>query len=78
MITKTFAPVDIILPEICAGFSHSVWTQMRSLACSLADGVLPDAILISPCTPLLPNNVYREGVVEKSTETVTKKGLHLK
>ena len=68
MITKTFAPVYIILPEICAfiiGFSHSVWTQMMSLAWSLADGVLPDAILISPCTPSLPNNVYREGSLKK-------------
>ena len=30
-----------------------------SLACSLADGVLADAILISPRPPLLPTNVRK-------------------
>ena len=42
---------DTILPEICA-FSLALavpWTKMRSLACSLADGVLADAILIPHC-----------------------------
>ena len=33
---------------------------MRSLACSLADGMLADAILISPC-PLLPPTNIRKG-----------------
>ena len=32
---------------------------MRSLACSLADGMLPDAILISPRPPLLPTNIRK-------------------
>ena len=32
---------------------------MRSLACSLADGVLADAIIISPCPPLLPTNIRK-------------------
>ena len=43
----TLMPLDII-PEICAfiiGFSCTVWTKMRSLACSLADGVLSDDVL---------------------------------
>ena len=43
--------LDTILLEICAfiiGFSYTVWTIMRSLAGSLADGVLADAILIPP------------------------------
>ena len=45
--------LDIILPEICAfiiSFSCTVWTKTMSLACSLADGVLADASLISPAT----------------------------
>ena len=48
MIATSFVPLDIILPEICAfiiGFSSTVYTKMRSLAGSLADGVLADAIL---------------------------------
>ena len=55
-ITTSLIPLDIILPVICAfiigfiiGFSCTVWTIMRSLACSLVDGVLADAILFSPC-----------------------------
>ena len=46
-ITTSLIPLETILPEICAfiiGFSCTVWTKMRSLAGSLADGVLPDAI----------------------------------
>ena len=53
-------PLDTILPEICAfmiGFSYTVWTKMRSLAGSLADGVLADAILIPPCPPIPPTNI---------------------
>ena len=44
-------PLDTIHPEICAfiiGFSCTVWTKMRSLDGSLADGVPADAILIPP------------------------------
>ena len=48
---------------------------MRSLAGSLADGVLADAILIPPRPPILPTNLRREGVVEKSTETSNRKPL---
>ena len=46
--TTSYIPLDTILPEICAfiiGFSCTVWIKMRSLAGSLADGVLADAIL---------------------------------
>ena len=55
-------PLDIILPEICAfivGFSCTLWTKMTSLACSLADGVLADTILISPCPQLPPTNIRK-------------------
>ena len=38
---------------------------MRSLACSLVDGVLADAILISPHPLLLPTDISIEWVVEK-------------
>ena len=50
-------PLDNILPEKCAfiiGFCCTVWTKMRSLAGSLADGVLADAILIPPRPPIPP------------------------
>ena len=50
-IAISLIPLYIILPEIYAfiiGFSCTVWTKTTSLACSLADGVLADAILISP------------------------------
>ena len=42
-----YVPLDTFLLEICAfviGFSFSMWTKLRSLAGSLADGVLADAI----------------------------------
>ena len=58
-MATSLIPLDIILPEICAfifGFSYTVWTKMTSLACSLTDGVLADAILISP-RPLLPPTI---------------------
>ena len=44
--------LDTILPEICAFivcFSCTVWTIMRSLVGTLAEGVLAGAILIPPC-----------------------------
>ena len=47
--------LETILMEICAfiiGFSCTVWTKMRSLAGSLAGGVLADAILISHHPPI--------------------------
>ena len=54
-VATSLMPLDIVLPEICAfiiGFSCTVWTQMMSLAYSLADGVLADAILKSPSPPI--------------------------
>ena len=50
-LATSLIPLDTIFPEICAfiiGFSCTVWTKMRSLAGSLADGVLADAIILSP------------------------------
>ena len=47
---------------------------MRSLAGSLTDGVLADAILIPPRPPIPPPR--REGVVEKSTETSNTKTIY--
>ena len=54
--------LDSILPEKCAftiGFSCTVWTKMRSLAGSLVDGVVDDAILILPRSPIPPTNKGR-------------------
>ena len=53
MIATSLIPLD--LPEKCAfiiGFSCTEWTKMRSLAVSLADSVLADAILIPPRPPI--------------------------
>ena len=50
MNATSVIPLDTILPDrqkICAfiiGFSCTVWTKMRSLAASLADGLLADTI----------------------------------
>ena len=55
MGTIFLVPLDIIIPGICAviiGFSCTVWTKMTSLAGSLADAVLADAILIFPRPPI--------------------------
>ena len=63
MIATSLIPTYTILPEICAysiGFSCTVWTKMRSLAGSLADDVLADAILIPPLPPIPPTN-YKDG-----------------
>ena len=46
-ITLSMIQLETILPEECAfivDFSYNVWTKIRSLAGSLADGVLADAI----------------------------------
>ena len=62
VIATSLILLDIILPEICAfiiGFSCTVWTKTMSLACSLADGMLVVAILISPHPPLLPTNIRK-------------------
>ena len=76
MCTETIAtsliPLDTILPEVCAfiiGFSCTSMTKTRSLAGLLADGVLADTSLNSPCPPIPPSNIRKEGVIEKSTET---------
>ena len=62
VVATSIIPLDIILPEICAfiiAFSCTVWTKTTSLSCSLADGVLADAILISPRPPLLLTNIRK-------------------
>ena len=65
-------PVDTILPEICAfiiGFTCTVWTKMRSLAGSLADGVLADSNLSPLRPPIQPSNIRKgRGYQKKSTE----------
>ena len=69
-------PLDTILPEICAfiiGFSYTVWTKMRSLAGSLDDGVLADAILIPPHPPILPTNIRMVRGPQKVRKLVTQK-----
>ena len=71
MIATSLIPLDIILPEICV-FCHwcscTVWTKMRSLAGSLADGVLADTILIPP-RPTAHQYMEGKGSSKKSTET---------
>ena len=62
MIATSLILLDIILPEIYVfiiDFRCTVWTKTMSLACSLAEGVLADAILISPRPPLLPTNIRK-------------------
>ena len=44
---------------------------MRSLAGSLADGMLADVILIPPCPPIQPTNIRKVRVRKKGTETQT-------
>ena len=71
-ITTSLIPLDIILPEICAfilGFRCTVWDKMNSLACSLADGVPVDSILISPRPMLPPTNIGKGRVLTKSTDS---------
>ena len=68
MNSTSLIPLDTILAEIFAfinGFSYTVWTKMRSLAGSLADGVLADAILIPPCPPIPPTNIRKVRSVHK-------------
>ena len=74
-------PLDIILPEICVfiiGFSCTVWTKMRrSLAGSLADGLLSDAILIPPRPLIPPTNIRKVRGPQKSTDTSNTKTILL-
>ena len=54
-LATSLMPLETIPPESCAfiiGFCCTVRTKMRSLAGLLADGVLADAILISPRPPI--------------------------
>ena len=56
------------------GFSCTVWTKMRSLAGSFADGVLADAILIPPRPLIPPTNIRKEkGSSKKVQKLVTLK-----
>ena len=48
---------------------------MTSLACSLADAVLADAILISPHPPLPPTNIRKVRGPQKVWKLVTEKPL---
>ena len=71
--------LDNILPEICAfiiGFSCTVWTKMRSLAGSLADGVLADAILIPTRPPIPPTTIRKGRGHQKSSETCNRKTIY--
>ena len=57
---QSYASISHTILKICAfiiGFSFTVWTKMRLLSGSLADGVLADAILIPPCPPIPPTNL---------------------
>ena len=79
MITTSLVLLHIILPEICAfiiGYSCTVWTKMRSLACSLADDVVADVILIPPLPPILPPNIMKGRVIEKEQKLVTQKTIY--
>ena len=49
---------------------------MRSLAGSLADGVLADAILFHPCPPIPPTNIRKVRGTQKSTETSNTKTIY--
>ena len=49
---------------------------MRSLAGSLADGVLADAILIPPHPPIPPTNITMVKGPQKSTETSNRKTIY--
>ena len=76
MNTTSLIPQDTIFFEICAfiiGFSCTLWNKMRSLACSLADDVLSNAIFISSCPPIPPTNIRKGRGHKKSTELVTQK-----
>ena len=68
VITTSLIPLNIILPEKCdciIGFSCTVWTKMRSLASSLADGVLAGTFLIPPRPLPLTNTRKVSGRLKK-------------
>ena len=61
-------PLDTTLPEKCVfiiSFSYTVWTKMRSLAGSLPNRVLADAILIFPRPQILPTNIWKVSGLRK-------------
>ena len=49
---------------------------MRSLAGSLADGVLANAILIFPRSPIPPTNIRKVRGPRKSTEASNRKNIY--
>ena len=49
---------------------------MRSLACSLADGGLADAILISSCPTLPATNIRKGRGCQRSIETSNRKNSY--
>ena len=51
-------------------------TKVRSLAGSLADGVLADAILIPPRPPILPANIRMVRGPQKTTEASNRKTIY--
>ena len=51
---------------------------MMSLAGSLADGMLADAILILQCPPIPPTNIRKVRGPQKSTETSNRKSISSK
>ena len=74
-----YIPLDTILPEKCAFivcFSCTVWTKMKSLAGSLADGVLANAIVIPPRPPIPPNVIRRVRCHHSSTKTKNTKTIY--
>ena len=62
-IATSHVPLDIIHPVICAfiiGFGcTTACTKLWSLAGSIADGMLDDAILVLPRPPILSTNIEK-------------------
>ena len=70
---------SLILSEIYTftiGFNCTVCAKMRSLAGSLADSVLADAILIPPRPLIPPTNISLVRVSRKSTATSSRKKIY--
>ena len=78
MVATSLIPLEATIPEICAfiiGFSCTVWTKMRYLAGSLADGVQADTILNFSRPPVPPTNIRKVRGPRKSTENNNRKKL---
>ena len=69
VIATSLIPLHTILPEKCAFVICTVWTKMRSLASSLADGVLADTIIIPPLPPILPTKIRKESDLKKKVQS---------